>query len=152
EVLRELSEKHPYSSIYSLLYLQGVSRFQSVHLDEVLPKQAYKLSDRTRLFHLLHAAFEGEAIIENEEQSQLLSGENEEVNNEPVITPEITPLAEVIEEKDEQSETAIPEVGETAEAIPETVTEPEVKDIFDFETVAATLSQDYLETSIQDEK
>jgi hypothetical protein len=65
DVLRELSEKHPYSSVYSLLYLQGVSRFQSVHLDEVLPKQAYKLSDRSRLFHLLHSAFEGEALIEN---------------------------------------------------------------------------------------
>ncbi|MDR0801120.1 hypothetical protein [Fluviicola sp.] len=64
EVLRELSEKHPYSSVYALLYLQGVSRFQSIHLDEVLPKQAYKLSDRTRLFHLLHAAFESEALIE----------------------------------------------------------------------------------------
>ena len=34
EILRELSEKHPYSSVYSLLYLQGVSRFQSIHLDD----------------------------------------------------------------------------------------------------------------------
>jgi hypothetical protein len=70
DVLRELSEKHPYSSVYSLLYLQGVSRFQSIHLDEALPKQAYKLSDRARLFHLLHSAFEGEALILNENERE----------------------------------------------------------------------------------
>lgn len=111
ETLRELSEKHPYSSVYSLLYLQGVSRFQSVHLDEVLPKQAYKLSDRARLFHLLHGAFEGEAIIQNEHEKQneeeitLTFNPHTEVETiqpdpvqeeEPISTPEITPVLEIV--------------------------------------------------------
>lgn len=154
DVLRELSEKHPYSSVYSLLYLQGVSRFQSIHLDEALPKQAYKLSDRARLFHLLHSAFEGEALILNENER-----ENE---NEPTVDldlsvtadqdEEITPVLEVvpepaIEEVEEQEEPILelsvdPEPKE--EIISETATEPEIKDIFDFEMVASTLSQDYL--------
>lgn len=187
DVLRELSEKHPYSSVYSLLYLQGVSRFQSVHLDEILPKQAYKLSDRSRLFHLLHSAFEGEAIIENQHES-----ENESVvdlqsprieEEEETIVPEtieelvITPVLEIVQEEEEEeivvevTKTAIkesePEVIEAeeekvelsktevssgkdeklTEEVSENVSQPEEKDIFDFETVAATLAQDYLSTN-----
>ena len=172
EVLRELSEKHPYSSVYSLLYLQGVSRFQSVHLDEVLPKQAYKLSDRARLFHLLHSAFESMA----DAQPQQIEEKKSEETITPVleIVPEITEqiIEETISEKEEISESIGQTEGNTKEEITETifeiVSEPEeseadlhssqigekaptadlqsveTKDIFDFETVAATLSQDYL--------
>lgn len=186
DVLRELSEKHPYSSVYSLLYLQGVSRFQSVHLDEVLPKQAYKLSDRSRLFHLLHSAFEsladsqspqieGETLIENEtekqneeetltlhtqthtdeqneKQSRLLSVENEE----PVALAEITPEADEVTDSIIEEEASLPKTEVSSdkdeeprkeEIITESITEPIEKDIFDFETVAATLAQDYLSTS-----
>jgi len=159
EVLRELSEKYPYSSVYSLLYLQGVSRFQSVHLDEVLPKQAYKLSDRTRLFHLLHAAFEGEALIQNENENTASFSELPGVKEEEFIADQ-SPL--------NATETSEPDAEETAETTPEPINEPEgdsgveqsiqiekepeadlhqqqVNDIFDFDTVAATLSQEYIE-------
>lgn len=188
DVLRELSEKHPYSSVYSLLYLQGVSRFQSVHLDEILPKQAYKLSDRSRLFHLLHSAFEGEALIEienekqNEEDTLTIHShtfqdkkQSETVVNseEPAVAAEITPVLEtvsVIEKTEPISETTEPVIEEEnpsinepktvvlsskdeelkeqespiQEIVPQTISTPVEKDIFDFETVAATLAQDYL--------
>jgi hypothetical protein len=185
DVLRELSEKHPYSSVYSLLYLQGVSRFQSVHLDEVLPKQAYKLSDRTRLFHLLHAAFEGEALITDtavaetlpvaeqteepvvipipEAETQQKEEEEKETNEE--MLPEVVALPDKTEEPQAESvEASIPEVTPAASASEEekqeeTPAEPvsfqnnfEEKDIFDFETVAATLSQDYLSTNQEPEQ
>ena len=196
DVLRELSEKHPYSSVYSLLYLQGVSRFQSVHLDEALPKQAYKLSDRARLFHLLHGAFESmadsqspqavdEAVIQNENQEvntpliiethtaeveqQRTNEATEESAEEAIIPVETTPVFEILENEsaDDQSRMIATEISETEaeekeeEIISDTVSEPEEetekdlqpfpveKDIFDFETVAATLSQDYL---VQNEK
>ncbi len=160
DVLRELSEKHPYSSVYSLLYLQGVSRFQSIHLDEALPKQAYKLSDRARLFHLLHSAFEGEALIEptadlpvavsqeNEpldDQSLLIATEvekekaseaTEESAEEAINITETLPIIEIVQDD-------IP-VDDQSQLIATEIIEPEEKDIFDFETVAATLSQDYL--------
>jgi hypothetical protein len=166
EVLRTLSEKHAYSSIYSLLYLQGVSRFQSIHLDEVLPKQAYKLSDRTRLFNLLHTAFEGEALIENSTEDLLTT----QIHPEAVIGTEIPEKTAVVEEdlhpkteilsdeaeelKEEPIQLITQEVETISEILPtivesleEKTTEAEPiieKDIFDFETVAATLSQDYL--------
>lgn len=185
DVLRELSEKHPYSSVYSLLYLQGVSRFQSVHLDEILPKQAYKLSDRSRLFHLLHSAFEsladlqsprieGEALIEiepeadftvapvqkNENEEEALTHhthteEKEEKTEEERIVPvleivpeETEPISETNEPVIEEENPSIEEPKEKEiiiqEIVPQTVSTPVEKDIFDFETVAATLAQDYL--------
>lgn len=189
DVLRELSEKHPYSSVYSLLYLQGVSRFQSIHLDEALPKQAYKLSDRARLFHLLHSAFEGEAIIQSEDEKQNeevttpLINENHKVEieeekadetieesvEETIIPVETTPVSEIAEDEsaDDQSPLIANEISETEaeEKGEETISNagseseedtekdlqplPVGNDIFDFEMVAATLSQDYL---VQNEK
>lgn len=156
DVLRELSEKHPYSSVYSLLYLQGVSRFQSIHLDEALPKQAYKLSDRARLFHMLHSAFEGEALIQNERENEevntplIIETRTAEVGDEKtdgtieqsesaedkIVTSETTPVSEIVQDDtpvDDQSRLIVTEI-----------IEPEEKDIFDFEMVASTLSQDYL--------
>lgn len=187
DVLRELSEKHPYSSVYSLLYLQGVSRFQSVHLDEVLPKQAYKLSDRSRLFHLLHSAFEsladiqsprieGEALIQNEPEadlprqtapvqkneenlSTLHTQTHPEQKEETPVEEKILPVLEIVQDEEEVIADPIIEeesVVATKEEISEPVNAPEekesevdllslqTKDIFDFETVAATLAQDYL--------
>lgn len=135
DVLRELSEKHPYSSVYSLLYLQGVSRFQSVHLDEVLPKQAYKLSDRTRLFHLLHSAFESLAD-QNESAIDIPSEQIEEA-----IVTEITPVSEIVQ--DDKSVQDDEPVDDHSRVIATEIIEPEEKNIFDFETVAATLAQDY---------
>ena len=163
DVLRELSEKHPYSSVYSLLYLQGVSRFQSVHLDEILPKQAYKLSDRSRLFHLLHSAFESiadsqspqievEALIENSSDTEIQPEEIQAIENTKF---QDIPASETVEPEKEELVTEViePEISmeeqpaaepETIEEISEPANEPKEKDIFDFETVAATLAQDYL--------
>jgi hypothetical protein len=173
DVLRELSEKHPYSSVYSLLYLQGVSRFQSVHLDEVLPKQAYKLSDRTRLFHLLHSAFEGEALIENGKQDEenplthaQINEESEQLSVTTILEEEAkenTSVLEIVPETpvEEEAELSKTEASsgkdetlkeEDSENLSQAEEKPEEdlqsplveKDIFDFETVAATLAQDYL--------
>lgn len=169
DVLRELSEKHPYSSVYSLLYLQGVSRFQSIHLDEILPKQAYKLSDRSRLFHLLHSAFEGEALIENEEQNENEKQNESEESNIPVLkikTEEIEPILETIEPVIELEEVPLPNTEASSveekefkekeilveDAVPHNTNAPEEKDIFDFETVAATLAQDYLSLNENEER
>lgn len=196
EVLRELSEKHPYSSVYALLYLQGVSRFQSIHLDDVLPKQAYKLSDRARLFHLLHSAFEGEEASlpkteassdkdqEPKEQASLLkieiSAEDDEKQEEQVIIPEVETFSETVSQEEVLPDTETNTIEETVpeEAIQNEPEEEEIpptleiireeenlpaedvsvedvnveNDIFDFEVVAQTLSQDYLTTSPQEDE
>lgn len=57
-VLKDLAEKHPFSSIYSLLYLNAVARFNSVSLDEALNDHAYQLNDRKKLYQLVHSNFD----------------------------------------------------------------------------------------------
>lgn len=73
-VLSELADKHPYSSVFSLLYLQSVAKFQSINLDAVLPKHAYKLSDRTRLYYAIQERSElvtSEISIEAQPEKQI---------------------------------------------------------------------------------
>jgi hypothetical protein len=51
--LKQLAARHPYSSVYALLYLASLSNGKSPDLDDALAAHAYRLSDRTRLYHLL---------------------------------------------------------------------------------------------------
>lgn len=53
ETLEDLSNNHPYSSIYTLLYLTSLSNGKSIELDLAMQKHAYKLSDRTNLYYLI---------------------------------------------------------------------------------------------------
>ena len=64
-VLKDLTEKHPFSSIYSLLYLNAVARFNSVSLDEALNEHAYQLNDRKKLYQFVHADFETTTTIQS---------------------------------------------------------------------------------------
>lgn len=148
-VLRDLAEKHPYSAVYSLLYLQGVAQYQSIHLDEVLPQHAYKLSDRTRLYHLLHTAYENQPV-----SSEIIAPveQIEESVTEPVVAvvAEVSTEA-ILEHTQEIDEPVVEEeiIAETPEQVVETnplavEAQPEEKSIFDFEMVAATLGQDFL--------
>ncbi len=141
EILRELSEKHPYSSVYALLYLQGVSRFQSIHLDEVLPKQAYKLSDRTRLFHLLHSAFEGEALIEVPEV------------DEPEIETSFDIIEKPVEQPIFQETESIPEPIAKEEHI-DLIIEPEEEPVSDIETnaIEEIVSEEAIQTEAEQEE
>lgn len=53
EALRSLTAKYPFSSVYPLLYLTALSNGKSPDLDVALQQQAFKLSDRTKLYYLL---------------------------------------------------------------------------------------------------
>lgn len=64
-ILKELADKHPFSSIYSLLYLNAVARFNSVSLDAALNDHAYQLNDRKKLYQFIHLEFESTEIPEN---------------------------------------------------------------------------------------
>lgn len=62
--LGDLAVKHPYASIYSMLYLHGLARFSSLQLDSALEDHAYKLSDRRKLYSLLQPAKQDVALTE----------------------------------------------------------------------------------------
>jgi hypothetical protein len=53
EHLKKLSEKYPYSQLFSILYLKAISTQDKELFSEEIEKYAYKVSDRTKLFDLI---------------------------------------------------------------------------------------------------
>lgn len=52
--LKELSEKHPYTQIYSILYLKALGDNADIHFEQELQKHSYRIGDRSQLFKLIH--------------------------------------------------------------------------------------------------
>lgn len=80
--LQQLCNDYPYSGLFALTYLQALHHHADIRLGKELPKYAYLVSDRTRLYQLLH-------------QTHL----EIEVPNNPVATP-----AEEVENRSSQKE------------------------------------------------
>ncbi len=55
EDLRLLSAKHPYSPVFSMLYLRGLAQSNPLAFEKELPQHAYVLPSRSRLFELVHS-------------------------------------------------------------------------------------------------
>jgi hypothetical protein len=56
--LKELSEKYPYSPIFSQLFLKGMSIFNPILFEDELKVHAFRIPDRTQLYTLVHFASE----------------------------------------------------------------------------------------------
>lgn len=128
-VLKELAEKHPYASVYSLLYLHAISRYRSISLDSALEEHAYKLSDRRRLYELIHAANVPEANYEP------ASSDAPEVTSEAKQPISENVLPAVV------AEVPILSIKETTPEIPEVLESEETT--FDQLTSAFALEQSY---------
>lgn len=61
ESLRLLTERFPYTGIFSQLYLKGLAMYNMIQFEAELKKHAYKIPDRSQLFHLVH-------FVEEEQQ------------------------------------------------------------------------------------
>lgn len=53
-VLQELAEKYPYAQVFSILYLKSLSIQNDIGFDEALQKHAYRITDRMKLYDLIH--------------------------------------------------------------------------------------------------
>jgi hypothetical protein len=60
--LKELTEKYPYSQIFSILYLKELSNHKDFGFEDALQKHAYRISDRMKLYDLIH----GESVNQPE--------------------------------------------------------------------------------------
>lgn len=89
--LAELSEKYPYTQLFSILYLKGMHSSESLDFENALKGHSYRISDRVQLFHLI---------------------QQKESKTETIPTDE--PIIEVVEER--TSEVPTPET-ETQEPI-----------------------------------
>lgn len=127
EDLELLSAKHPYTSIFSLLYLKGLKLCGSIDFDEKLILHSYRIGDRFQLYQLINSE-------ERRAEGQYYSEEAETILPSTVIN-EPTTIVSVVEES-QVEETGIKEeiekikaaIEEEIEITPEAVREP-VSDI-----------------------
>lgn len=121
EDFKTLSEKHPYTSLFSILYLRGLKLYNSTLFDEALKQHSYRIADRAQLFNLLQQAdFEP---INSEELADAHSAET----NQPGETTEPETIEEVkepeveielsIEQTIEDEHTGLVESKETSEEL-----------------------------------
>jgi hypothetical protein len=119
ELFRTLSEKHPYSQVFSILYLKAMAVNKDLHFEEELQKTAYKITDREKLYNLIHLA-------ENPIKNKI---DVAEIISEPEIVPAAIEIIEVkLEEEIIVQELITEEIVEDIvdEVIEETIKEPEV--------------------------
>lgn len=159
---KDLSEKYPFSQIFPIIYLNALAKYKDIRFEDELKKYAYKISDRAKLFDLIHqqkneltdSKVELEVFVENETaQQELIQTENtngkqvEIVENEPFLNSyvENNLTDEAVQSADKES---INEKGADAELIDqETVNllEPE-KDVSSEKV--ENIKNDFLEKEI----
>lgn len=155
-VLKELADKHPFSSIYSLLYLNAVARFNSVSLDAALNDHAYQLNDRKKLYQFIHADFEATSDIISTDKTDKVT---EHVSASTTIditdqsTELIPELTVEIESIDEPVAESVPEISENNSEVTLITTDeseiieeqtPTDESTFERETSAHSLEQAYV--------
>lgn len=124
--LLQLSSKHPYSPIFSMLYLRGLSRSNPLQFEKELSQHAFVLPSRSRLFELVHDMRQIESSITLEEVTQ------KETSVQDLSTEETELDAETGEEAVES--TLVPEIIEEEIPTLEKVAE-EIEVISESETV-----------------
>ena len=56
EDLKSLSEKYPYTQLFSILYLQSLKQAGDIHFEDELKKHSYRITDRAQLFNLIESS------------------------------------------------------------------------------------------------
>lgn len=127
-LLKELSEKHPYTQIYSILYLKGLGDTADIHFEEELQKHSYRIGDRTQLFKLIHdfssplsstfSTSSNTSITEEEKEDIIVENEkitetSEEIQQENLTNEEVETEEESIIEKEEEINEVSPLNSET---------------------------------------
>ncbi|MDD2981965.1 MAG: hypothetical protein PHQ74_01120 [Crocinitomicaceae bacterium] len=79
-VLQELAEKYPYAQVFSILYLKSLSLQNDIGFDEALQKHAYRVTDRMKLYDLIHDQKQHtEAEVQTEVEAELETTETIEL-------------------------------------------------------------------------
>ncbi len=125
--VKNLCLKYPYSQTFSILYLQGLVKFGDLNFDTELENQAFKITDRTRLFEVLN----------NKEQKEIEV--KEDINFEPKENATIELKVEEIKIQQENFKEIIEEV---VKEIKEEIEEEKVAEI-----VAENITQQEIELS-----
>ncbi|MFZ9028560.1 MAG: tetratricopeptide repeat protein [Crocinitomicaceae bacterium] len=90
--LKTLSEKYPYSQVFSILYLKGLKNKGDFHFDDELTKHSYRITDRVQLYNLI----EGTEFI-SEPVLQIIA---EQVEEKKEIVQDDAPVIELEVQQD----------------------------------------------------
>ncbi|MCE3295467.1 MAG: hypothetical protein K0R65_1181 [Crocinitomicaceae bacterium] len=52
--LKDLCAKYPYAQLFSVLYLKALAQSKDLHFEDELQQHAYKITDRAKLYELIH--------------------------------------------------------------------------------------------------
>ncbi|MCO5259435.1 MAG: hypothetical protein M9916_04765 [Crocinitomicaceae bacterium] len=104
--LEKLCITYPYSQIFPLLYLKSLAQSSDIRLDAELQKYAYRISDRTVLYNLLHEKsnvlpvelVEPQTVLQVDEQPVELPKTSIEIVETEVQTQSLEPVVESLEE------------------------------------------------------
>jgi hypothetical protein len=92
--LEQLCEEFPYAGIFSLTYLEGMYQCEDIRLSQGLPKHAFRINNREKLFTMMHASKrEDEAALKTIEPEELTEEKEQEV---PIVenVPDNPPVKE----------------------------------------------------------
>src|SRR5690554_332760 len=78
ESLRQLTERYPFTSLFSQLYLKGLAMHNTIQFEAELKNHAYKIPDRTQLFQLVHFVDETQNQINVVEPVSLINTDKEQ--------------------------------------------------------------------------
>ena len=88
DFLKENSENVPYSQIYSILYLKGLSLHRDIRFDQELSAHSFRITDRTQLYNLIQNKEITEDIVEDESTNEIISIEADTLELESEIATE----------------------------------------------------------------
>lgn len=127
--LRELANKYPYAQLFTILYLKALSISNSFSFETELNKYAYKVTDRAKLYEIIHN--KEEDIIQTVDTDDVES-KQEEVPSEIIETiEENAEILNVVEEEPKPQENDIVEIDLEAEEEVVNVSAVEIADEHD---------------------
>ena len=101
--LEAYSKKYPYSQLFSILYLKGLSDTSDLRFEDALKNHSYRISDRAQLFELISSKETLDVVEEN-------------VNPETEFKPESIEFekaeSEILEKKQDEPEVISPKIDE----------------------------------------
>lgn len=147
--LKQLADDYPYAQIFTLLYLKALAEKKDLSFDTALPKYAYRVTDRVKLYEITSTkeALNINAEVEECEEEAIVTIEITEDKrvSEGEVIKDILTKDEVVEDKIEESQESDEDVIQE-ELVEQTTVTVEVEDIAEEEE--SEVSMETLEVAI----
>ncbi len=120
---KELSDKYPFAQVFPILYLKSLSLQNNIHFEEELKKYAFRITDRAKLYDLIHLSEEVSITLNDEKPVENVSFELVEVID-----------VEAIAEPNQDESTKAPIGTLTEIVLPKTEISSKNEEIIEFES------------------